>query len=227
MAPVTALNIRDTAPYQARYRSAAMADEASVLAAIYREQINIAIWQRQLDTGIAGAVTDLLASVPDERRWQATVSPGSSKAWLHTHLPRFSGKTLLLKDIVLLVDMFSCLFDLNNVGLRLAILESAMCPRFHTDRTLCRLVTTYAGPGTQWCAQCEDDRTQQAGAGAECGDGLSGMDPHEQSIHQVNVGEVALLKGESWEGNEGRGLVHRSPQIEHGSRRLLLTLDMM
>ncbi|WP_428354217.1 DUF1826 domain-containing protein [Methyloprofundus sp.] len=37
----------------------------------------------------------------------------------------------------------------------------------------------------------------------------------------------ALLKGERWEGNENAGLVHRSPAINEGERRLLLTLDFM
>jgi hypothetical protein len=36
---------------------------------------------------------------------------------------------------------------------------------------------------------------------------------------------VALLKGESWENNEGAGLVHRSPAVKSGQQRLLLTLD--
>jgi hypothetical protein len=36
-----------------------------------------------------------------------------------------------------------------------------------------------------------------------------------------------LLKGERWQGNEGRGLVHRSPPLVAGERRLLLTLDWL
>ena len=44
-------------------------------------------------------------------------------------------------------------------------------------------------------------------------------------IEILETGAVALLKGEFWEGNEGCGLVHRSPRIEDKSRRLLLTLD--
>jgi hypothetical protein len=33
------------------------------------------------------------------------------------------------------------------------------------------------------------------------------------------------LKGERWEGNENAGLVHRSPVLLSGERRLILTLD--
>ena len=43
-------------------------------------------------------------------------------------------------------------------------------------------------------------------------------------IKQLCVGDVALLKGESWYGNSGAGLVHRSPHVEDtNSKRLLLT----
>jgi hypothetical protein len=39
-------------------------------------------------------------------------------------------------------------------------------------------------------------------------------------------GDVVLLKGELFDGNRGRGAVHRSPPIEAtGERRIVLTLD--
>jgi len=43
-------------------------------------------------------------------------------------------------------------------------------------------------------------------------------------ICELNTGDVALLKGERWEGNENAGLVHRSPAINEGERRLLLAM---
>ncbi|WP_324615399.1 DUF1826 domain-containing protein [Francisella sp. TX07-6608] len=47
----------------------------------------------------------------------------------------------------------------------------------------------------------------------------------EIKIQKLNIGDVALLKGESWIGNSGFGLVHRLPSIIDGKKRLLLTLD--
>ncbi|WP_280109885.1 DUF1826 domain-containing protein [Azospirillum sp. B506] len=42
----------------------------------------------------------------------------------------------------------------------------------------------------------------------------------------MSAGDVALLKGEGWPGNRGRGLVHRSPPAApSGAPRLLLCLD--
>ncbi|MCY7293820.1 DUF1826 domain-containing protein [Alteromonas sp. a30] len=46
--------------------------------------------------------------------------------------------------------MFGFLFGLEEVGLRLSVLDKAMCPRFHVDKVPFRLVTTYSGIGSQW-----------------------------------------------------------------------------
>ena len=54
---------------------------------------------------------------------------------------------------------------------------------------------------------------------------MSGLFQSETDIENLQSGQVALLKGERWEGNEGAGLVHRSPRLNKGERRLLLSLD--
>ena len=56
----------------------------------------------------------------------------------------------LIIDVKDIVDIFCCLFDVNQVGLRLVSLTHAMCPRFHVDNVPCRLLTTYCGNGTEW-----------------------------------------------------------------------------
>lgn len=131
--------------------------------------------------------------------------------------------------------MFCCLFDLGSAGLRLTALDRAMCPRFHVDKIPCRLVTTYQGIATEWLPHHHVDRSK-LGAGSEGkSDEQSGLFQNLEDIQRLHQGEVALLKGEGWEGNEGAGLVHRSPAMPviadsvkmHAvsERRLLLTLD--
>ena len=56
--------------------------------------------------------------------------------------------------------------------------------------------------------------------------GQANAEPHVQ-IQQLDSGDVALLKGEKWHGNEGFGLIHRSPYLDPGERRLILTLDWL
>ena len=38
----------------------------------------------------------------------------------------------------LLVDMFTCLFDLPQAGFHMTVLDHVMCPRFHVDHVPCR-----------------------------------------------------------------------------------------
>jgi hypothetical protein len=88
------------------------------------------------------------------------------------------------------------------------------------------LITTFAGPATQWLEENSLNRSKLGRGSNGQPDSSSGLIQANANIQQITVGDVALLKGERWEGNEGRGIVHRSPGVEQGQQRLLLTLDM-
>mgnify|MGYP003313055407 CR=1 FL=1 len=49
----------------------------------------------------------------------------------------------------------------------------------------------------------------------------------KSDIMQLNVGDVALLKGEGWKGNEENGLIHRSPHLNTNYKRLYMTVDFV
>lgn len=134
---------------------------------------------------------------------------------------------LLVEDIVNVVSMFSCLFELESIGFRLSALNKAMCPKFHVDRIPARLVTTFGGIGTEWLAhECVNRNMLGLGSkGLE--DNESGIYLHDTDIQHLDTGDVAILKGELWEGNEQAGLVHRSPAVKEGETRLLLTLGFV
>jgi hypothetical protein len=131
----------------------------------------------------------------------------------------------LVDDVNELIDMFCCLFELNQVGLRMTVLREAMCPKFHVDHVPCRLVTTYGGIGTQWLPNNSVNREKLGIGSAGLSDQESGLYGNESDIRQMASADVALLKGEGWQGNQNAGLVHRSPAIPSGESRLLLTLD--
>ena len=124
-----------------------------------------------------------------------------------------------IADISWLVSAYACLFGVKRVGLRLRALDKAMCPRFHVDHVPVRLITTYAGIGSQWLKEGAIERRRLGQPLAE--------PPLATVIEQITAGEVALLKGEKWQGNEGGGLIHRSPELAQGERRLILTLDWL
>jgi len=131
----------------------------------------------------------------------------------------------LSEDIAELLDIFCRLFDLKQARLSLIILDRTMCPRFHVDTVPCRLITTYQGSATEWLPEYTINRTKLGTGNNGLPDEVSGIYQNVEDIQHLNNCDVALMKGKLWEGNENAGLVHRSPSIRVGEKRLLLTLD--
>ena len=198
---------------------------AAVLADIYRDEINLAVWQRTLRPEIESAARALVA-----RRQPVQVSvavlPSTARRSVSEAL-RVDAHDPLCDDIVELVEMFSDLFECARAGLRCTTLERPMCPRFHVDRLGCRLITTYSGVATEWLPHPCVDRARLGVVSAGLADHESGVYASEHDIRRLETGDVALLKGEGWDGNEGRGIVHRSPAVPDGEKRLMLTLDIL
>ncbi|OXY81318.1 DUF1826 domain-containing protein [Oceanimonas doudoroffii] len=184
----------------------------AIFTRIYQPDCNLAVWQRSLPADVEGYVQQLLQA-GSRISVRELLPPDTVAGALIKQLPDFSGRQALADDVQQLAEMFACLFELKRVGVRLASLQTAMCPRFHVDRLPCRLVSTYSGPGTHWLnAQQREQLLEQKGQEPE----------HWQ---QLTIGDVGLMKGDGWEGEEGRGLWHRSPPVPTGYRRLFLSMD--
>lgn len=196
-------------------------EEISTLPRIFEDDINIAIMRRRLPGEIQDGVK---AQLQTERAlsfsWLGPTGDAlRTELVQQLHAPDACDD--LIEDIVTLADAMACLFDTDTVGLRLRRLESAMCPRFHCDKLPVRLVTTYHGLGSEWLPEWAVNRQGLGAPGLGKPDIIS--DP--SAVQRLGVGDLALLKGSGWIGNEEHGLVHRSPNPPAGSRRLLLTLD--
>jgi hypothetical protein len=208
------------------YRGSVENTTPNVLSDIYREDTNIVIWQRNLSNELTAAVSEFLQKNATKAVVLA-VTPQNTHDVLKDTFGGSEALTTLSDDIALLVDMFCCLFDLKQAGLRLTILDRAMCPRFHFDRIPCRLVTTYQGIATQWLNHAVVDRSKLGADNQGKSDEQSGLFNNLEDINRLREGDVALLKGENWDETQGAGLVHRSPPVSAGERRLLLTLDFI
>ncbi|MEZ8143059.1 DUF1826 domain-containing protein [Enterovibrio sp. FF113] len=222
-------NERQTAEAQQRHilsRYSFEGNTADVLSDIYREETNMAIWQRTLSDKLAVAAEGILSRKPHLKA-SSIVSPETAVSTANEMIGLEGNASLFSEDIAQLVDMFCCLFDLRRAGLRITALDRAMCPRFHVDRVPCRLITTYVGHATEWIPHELVDRAKLGIGNQGQSDDASGLLKNSHAIHQLKRGDVALLKGEQWEGNEGAGLVHRSPSISMTARRLVLTLDFI
>jgi len=193
---------------------------------IYREDTNMVVWRRDLSACLQSSMGDFLQS-NNQFKDMMTVTPKRAQSSIIESLGHAECAVELSENIAGLVDMFCCLFDLQQAGLRLTVLSAAMCPRFHVDRVPCRLITTYHGSGTEWLPHQYVDRKKLGEGSLGLADDQSGLFQCTENIQQLTSGDVALLKGESWEGNENAGVVHRSPSYIPGEARLLLTLDFV
>lgn len=194
----------------------------AILAEALTQGTNLVVWQRRLTSPVAAfaqtlvrlnePLTESLTMDVDERG--APQPPPIAVAYR-----ALTGYADFVADVSWLVGAFACLVGAHRVGLRLRILDKAMCPRFHVDHVPLRLITTYAGAASQWLKEDAMLRNRLGDASAE---------PRLRSdIEQLDTGAVALFKGEKWSGNEGAAIVHRSPQPLAGERRLILTLDWL
>ena len=184
---------------------------------IFDESINLCVWQRPPDGLLSGWLETLAAENSFEiiRRMTLAQWPPREISELAADQKMIS---LWLSDLRQLLELYQDLMGCESFGIRLHTLNEDMCPRFHVDRVGVRMLCTYAGPGTEWLMNENVDRTQLGPRGQVLRPG--------SSIQQLQPFEVGLLKGEAFPGNEGRGLVHRSPAIASaGKKRILFSVE--
>jgi len=180
-------------------------DSPQVLTEVLQDGVNLAVWRRRLPAQLedfAQLVISLGQPLADQRVIDVDEQQMPALTGLLREAADLQGYESFVADVSWLVAAYTCLLGARRVGLRLRVLQGPMCPRFHVDHVPVRLLTSYAGPGSEWLKEGAVD-----------------------NIQCLQAGEVAVLKGEKWQGNEGAGLVHRSPSGRQG--RLLLSLDWL
>lgn len=218
----------------------AIDQDPAILARIYEDAISIAIWQRQLQQEVECYVDELLrksktialklSGSPEKlmEEIQRVFPPACFPPTLTSQQSSCISAATFYADIHNVLDMFSCLFDAKILGLRINTLEHAMCPRFHTDNVAIRLITTYYGLATEWLPDQLSNRTALGTAFASKINTPGAITTSENHIQRMAAGDVALFKGELWEGNEGRGIIHRSPAPTiQQPKRLVVTCDLI
>ncbi len=196
---------------------------SDVLTDIYDKDINIAIYQRSVSDNISSYANEV-AKLGDSFGIIEIVELEQLQQLLNRKLPDSAYRDEFIDDLCMVCDMYAVLFDLDRIGFRLTVLEHAMCPRFHVDNIPCRLLTTYGDTGTEWLSEDNVDRNKLGRGNQGLPDDKSGIYFKKEHINRIDPFNIALLKGEAWPENVGRGLVHRSPAVPE-SGRLLLSLD--
>ncbi|MCE0557448.1 DUF1826 domain-containing protein [Motilimonas sp. E26] len=198
--------------------------DIEILTAIFEPHINLTCWQRSLVPNLLEYVAQInLQGVAIARSVPLDELAEALSRWL----PEGAGKIAFIQDIEQLAQMLDCLFDNPDIGVRLKTLSQAMCPKFHTDKVVCRLVCSYSITGTQWLENGDANRAKLGRDSKGKSDEASGLYAADSDVFSADVGDVLLLKGDAWPDNEGLGVIHRSPAINPNDKRLVLTLDLI
>lgn len=198
---------------QSALRNAAVgvgiADTPDGLARIRTPGCAATIWRRQVEPGFQTWINALDPwqlpkgrlvlrpdAVPEATRHlceMAGLDEGAERTWLEN-------------DIADLAARFAELMHAPYLRLRLDVINTNACRKFHIDVIFARLICTYRGTGTQY------------------GISTDGGDPTR--IFTVAIGSPMVLRGTQWPQKPPSGLLHRSPPIAGtGETRLVLVLD--
>jgi hypothetical protein len=212
---------RTDAPAVAR-SSSVVATRPRVLDAALADHVNVACWLRDLPALVASAAEALANSGVEE----LDVTERAERLPLDRVARPFVGaaREWVRRDLERLVAVVARLGAARALRLTFGSVAHDKCRKFHCDMLRYRLVTTYAGPGTEWVADEDVDRDALARLipCAETSNRLVVRDPG--SINRAHAGDVILMKGARRAG--GAGAVHRSPPIEStGQRRLFLAVS--
>lgn len=201
----------------------ARGDKPEALSAITSQAVNLALWQRRLPRALEASIEAHRTRPIVGEAWfdacdSAALTDGHFAALLRDVSP--ADQALWRADIAPLLDEFARLSAAHVVRATLETVTGSACRKFHVDWIGLRLLCTYDGAGTQWLPDAAVRRDMLT-----VGDNDDIVDD-PASVQSMACGDVGLFKGEAWPGNEGRGIVHRSPpKPEGGHRRVLLCLD--
>jgi hypothetical protein len=203
--------------------SVRVVDEVAGLTAIFEPEVNVVVVRRALPEALVHEGQRLVREPSLHKLVTVAPGPAGSRA-LHAAL---EGCPQLAEDLGYWSEVLAELTGCERVGVRLARVEAAMCPRFHVDRVVLRAVCTYDGPGTEYVSNEVVDRRWLGHAAGGVPDEESGLLRVGDGARAARPGEVVWLKGEAWPGNAGRGAVHRSPAASADAPRLVMTLDAL
>ena len=188
-----------------------VAERPEALDVFFAPGVAAAIWQRRLENGfhkwIDGLPPEQLPScrlILQPERALNVVTQICDIAGL----PDDPWRDCLVSDIAVLAEIFADMMQADYLRLRLDVVNTDACRKFHIDAVTARLICTYRGTGTQY--------------------GISTDGNEPCPIYTVDTGCPILLRGSLWPEPPHSGLLHRSPPIAgSGETRLVLVLDPM
>lgn len=179
----------------------AVGEAPSVLRAIKGRDVQLALWQRPRPAALAAIDSLDWNSIPNIDCDIAVAEIGNGIGQAVEDAGYGLVRNALATEVADLALLFAPIMQASVVRVRLEVIETDACRKFHMDYVPARLLTTFCGRGTEW---------QHAER------------PHQ--VHAMAPGDVAIFKGRLL-ADEPR-ILHRSPPIAGtGESRLLLAID--
>lgn len=162
--------------------------------AVFRADVPLVLEPRPAEA-FAGVAAALLETMPVALRVEGDAGTiGEALA----ELP-----AILRDDAAMLAQRFAALMGVDAVRVRVEAIAGDACRKFHADYTDLRLITSWAGPGTDWLPPGAPEGGHQ----------------------RVPTGWIGLFKGHLF-GEGHPPCIHRSPPIAGtGEKRLVLVID--
>ncbi len=188
--------------------SARISPSADILPEIKQEACSLAIWQRDplrdVETIMVPEAQDIRFNTPI-----AILPERLNEAMSQAGFAELPVRKALIEDIAQLARRYGAIMALDALSVRLEIVTTDSCRKFHADYVPARLITTYVGSGSDWIEPEDAGRVR------------NGLAPRQ--INSLSAGDVGIFKGKlGW----GEPIIHRSPPIAGtGERRLLLVLN--
>lgn len=193
---------------------------------ILEDGLNVCAWPRPLPDAPWRALAEAVEQAPLFENEAAVAAKGLAESIdaLVRLLPGGQAREFLAADLVALVETYLSLFGRVHAHAHLDLIDRDACRFYHRDNVGVRMICTYVGPGTEWApraALVDPDVDDEQAPRNE-----TGLLVRTSRLRHARLGEVLLLKGKRWPGNQHNGAVHRSPPIEaFGRRRLVLRVD--
>lgn len=184
-------------------QAVAVVGRTSDLGIVREPHVALALWERDLPAAFQSTLDRLDLDAVDDVDLAIDLpaaSPTLAASLIASGYPERAA-TPLAADMLQLGERLAALAGETRVRLRLEVVETDSCRKFHADYVTLRLLVTYRGPATQWIRAGSPD-----------------------TIEQVERGAAAVFKGRLM--LEEPTILHRSPPIAAtGEQRLLLTID--
>lgn len=186
---------------------------STALRRISEPGLALLLWDRPLPPSVGAEIARLRLDEVDDIL--CTAPPDGLKQVLHTAMDNagYADCSALRSDILFLARQQAAITGAATLRVRLEVITTNACRKWHADYVTLRCITTYAGEATQWMEATSPEQADM---------------PHGPVIHQMDAGAVGLFKGRLWQ--EDPTILHRSPPIAGtGAKmvepRLVLVID--